>query len=168
MPKGTPGAVYRYVDQSGTETIVGQFEDIPAQYRSSAREIVLPEQSTNISSGATVGTFVRSLDFPSVGIGCAIGLVFALVTMSFVRRGVWILKAALIGLVVVALGGSYLGWVRRSAGLSKAPIANPSILVEDAQKAARKMKERIERQRSGLRKIDRIDRQSGESATGRE
>ena len=164
MAKGSGGAtVYRYVDDSGVETIAGQLEDVPVEYRDSAKELAISrEQSVNVADSATLGTFVTSLDYPSIGIGCAIGLIFALVATSLIRRGRWILKGALIALVVVALGGSYLGWVRRSAGLSEAPIANPSIILEDAQRAARKMKERIQRQRSGLRQIEEVEKQSGE------
>ena len=138
--------IYRYQDAQGKDILVSDFSQVPQQFRESVQQVVVrtrePVTSTSAGAGGKVTTFVKSLDLPSIGVGGAFGLLVAIVLSFALRKGRWVLKVGLIAVAVLVLGGSYLGWVRRSAGLGGGALSNPSEILEDARKAARQMSQR--------------------------
>jgi hypothetical protein len=95
------------------------------------------------------GVDVRSL-YLGVGVGIFAGFLLSWVLRILPRVGKIVLLAALI----CAGGLAYLGWMRRSAGLSQDLVATPQTLVDDAKTAVEKMNLRLRQQDEELKKIE--------------
>ncbi len=93
------------------------------------------------------------LDLPSAAIGFAAGLILILGISILRVSGRWILKLALIAVIIMLLAGAYLGAVRRVAGLSPNSLASPQAIINDAKKAVRAEEKRIRKQQRILGEI---------------
>ncbi|MBI3178691.1 MAG: hypothetical protein HYZ27_03465, partial [Deltaproteobacteria bacterium] len=86
----------------------------------------------------------------AVGALVGAGLLF----LVWRRRGPWWLRFVLGFLAAGLLGGAYLGWVRRQAGLPSDAITSPKALIEDAQRAVERANERQRANEQGLFELE--------------
>lgn len=176
--------IFVYEDASGNTTIVDRWTEIPAAYRDSARRIDGSESTptggkaekagetsspspvkapgkakkANLpsipSSEGGLSMMWTRLDPPSVLVGVALALVLYVVATAVRGSGRWLLKMGLMVVIAGLIAGAYLGWARRSAGLTDAPFAHPGQVLEDARRAASDLEGAVEKQKRMLKKIE--------------
>jgi hypothetical protein len=61
--------------------------------------------------------------------------------------------AAFAGLALLSIYG-YLGWMRRSTGVTGAALASPSAVIQDAKSAVEKMNAHVRAQEAELKAIE--------------
>lgn len=178
-----PEGYFLYQDTSGQLFIADSLDGIPEAYRTMAKRLSLDEAkavATRVGDQAVeakakaveanqkvlktaktvqrevgdVLPFVKALDLPSVGFGFGFALVVVLVFTVVKRAGGLLLKLGLLGAIVLFLGGSYLGWLRRAAGLGGDGMSTPTEIIQDAKDAAADAKKRLESQEKMLKKIE--------------
>lgn len=91
---------------------------------------------------------------PSFAFGVMTALVLVIGAKLLWGSAKLVLKIGAIAALVVLLGGTYFGWVKRSAGLGDSKMASPQELIEEAQKAAAAAKKQIEEQQKQLKKLE--------------
>ncbi|MCC7385322.1 MAG: hypothetical protein IT384_25965 [Deltaproteobacteria bacterium] len=160
---GGPG-MYRYVDTKGTMVVVDAWEKVPERFRETATKLIvdeLPEIPIVRSAERAISRempAIGDIHWPSFGFGVAASLVLV-IAFRLMRTGMrLVLKVATIILLLVMLSGLYLGGLRKSAGLSSSPVADPQQIVEDAQRAAEAARKRFEEQHKALKKIEEQSR----------
>lgn len=167
---------YVYVDNDGIEHIVDSLKLVPKKLRSGAKKWVIPASegggplNDRISEGlSTIAKTVETvatpppiepgpkstgLHVPSLLIGLVAGAVIFIGSFVLRRRTPFFVKAVLAVVVAAIAGVAYLGWVRRQAGLSDAPIARPSVVLEDARRAAETLDQHHRDQKRMIEEID--------------
>lgn len=162
---------YRFVDEHGEVHLVDSLARVPARYRDGVQTVDLAQATFAVQPGrpngsiskqpgpkmTNLGTFIASLDVPSVLVGVGLSLV-AHGGFSLIRRrgGPWLRGALLLGAVAV-LSLGYIGWLRRTAGLGTSHWATPHQLVDDAKAAAEQMKVKLRRQQKALLELEDSD-----------
>jgi len=141
---------YRYRSASGRTVIVDSLSQVPSSEREHAERIELgaPE---SVSAEA----FAKQMDWPSFAAGFGLALALGTVVLFLSRGSLRWLGFLLLLAVLVGGSGAYFGWLRRSTGQSTAAFASPSALINDAQRAVEKMKERDSQQDRVIRDIQR-------------
>ena len=158
-PTSTDSVYYRHQDAAGKVTIVDSLEKLPAGVRAKAERVVLTGAPAH-GERATVALLPPGLDTTSFALGLGagvlgVGLIGVMLSRLSTGAGRWVLRGALAVGVAVLIVGSYLGWVRRAAGLGDRALASPRQLVEDARDAA----DRVRQQRAAQeRELDEIQR----------
>lgn len=141
-----------------TEPLTSTLSTGPAQ---------VPAIQTTESANAPAAPAARApaefqFDLASFGLGLASGLVVAtLLVLS--RRGAsqsglwrWGVRSALVVCVVLVAAGSYLGWVRRFAGVGNEGLVGPGRLVQDAKDVVEQAQKRREAQLEELREAEKL------------
>lgn len=88
------------------------------------------------------------------GLGFAAALLVAFVASRLPGSMRWLARLAIVGGLVVVLGGAYLGWIRRQSGQSSDALATPSAMVGDAKSAVAKMNARIQAEQAELKEAE--------------
>ena len=169
MSEPSKSKFFTYADGEGHVYIVDSLDEIPKKYRELAEEVrlgdrlkkarELPEKGLERAKKVQrdvgdVVPFVKELDLPSVAVGLALSLAVFLV-FSIVRKTAgFLIKLALIALIVCLIGGAYLGWLRRSSGLGDDALASPRAVIDDAKRAASEFREKLAEQETTLEKIE--------------
>jgi uncharacterized membrane protein (Fun14 family) len=144
---GSGQVFYRFTNPEGRLVITDTPPGGPAPTGGPAEVVVLePPPPKSIVSGLEM----RSL-WIGVGLGIAGGFLLSWV-LRIVPRMVarFVIGAA----ILVVAGLAYLGWMRRSTGLSQDLAATPQALVEDAKQAVEKMNARMREQDEQLKKLE--------------
>jgi hypothetical protein len=163
----TESVYYRHEDATGKVTVVDSLEKLPAEVRAKAERVVLtgtPAVEVDTAGHrerATASPLPFGLDAASFALGLGAGMLSAgLIGVVFTRTSAgaarWVLRGALAAGLAVLIGGSYLGWVRRAAGVGDGQLASPRQLVEDARDAADGVRRQREAQERELDEIRRI------------
>lgn len=120
-----------------------------------------PPATDPAASGAQPPTGFQ-LDLASFGLGLVSGLVVATL-LALSRRsssqgglGRWVVRSALVACVVMIAAGSYLGWVRRFAGVGNEGLVGPGRLVQDARDVVEQAQKRREAQLEELREAEKL------------
>lgn len=140
---------YRYRDESGRLVIVDSLARVPSRAREAVESVVLaPAPGPSVLE--LPARFAQDLHGPSflAGVGgtLALGLLWLLLRRGRSR----LVRFALLGALVLAGSGAYLGWVRRMAGQGDSLVASPTALIDDARNAVQKMNERSREQQRVL------------------
>ncbi len=157
---------FSYTDAQGTEVIVQQLNEVPAQYRAKAKHIDLskpvltvrtPDSHTTAARGDGVCLPGHSTCFhwPSVAVGASAALVLGLAAVLLLRRARWLFWSLLGLAAVTVLSTAYLGYIRHQASGAPAALANPAQLIDDAKRAADALKRSNEAQERVLKDIER-------------
>lgn len=166
---------YRYTDSEGDVHIVDRIDQVPDLHRADVERVRVAAGSDARVQGRPIDGAQRAVErlrsqaregLPGVvadlhGPSVAVGFGAAVLLFAMARlvagvtkgRGGWLVGA---GLMVAAClsGAAYLGWVRRSVGLGNETFVSPTQVVDDARNAARKMKDRWQKQERALREIE--------------
>lgn len=131
---------FQYLDASGAVHLVDRLDKVPEAFRGQAHKIELPVAEVAALKETLTGG--QSIDPLSFGFGFAAAM--ALSALLWVVRGTakLALKLAILVLLGILGTGLYLGYVRRSAGLSEQLLSDPKQLVDDAREAAERLDER--------------------------
>lgn len=156
---------FSYTDAQGTEVIVQQLNEVPAQYRARAKHIDLskPALTVRIPDGHTTagedGVCLRGhstcFHWPSVAVGASAALALGLAAVLLLRRARWLFWSLLGLAAVTVLSTAYLGYIRHQASGAPAALANPAQLIDDAKRAADALKRSNEAQERVLEDIER-------------
>jgi uncharacterized membrane protein (Fun14 family) len=143
---GSGQVFYRYVNPEGRLVITDAPPGGPAPGGGPADVVVLePPPPKSIMSG---------LDTRSLWVGVALGVVGGF-TLSWLLRVIPRVGRLVVGAAILVVGAlAYLGWMRRSAGLSQDLAATPQALVDDAKRAVEKMNARMHQQDEELKKLE--------------
>jgi uncharacterized membrane protein (Fun14 family) len=155
--KGLPGATasgdggsgqvfYRYTSPDGRLVITDTPPGGAGPAGGPSEVVVLePPPPKSVLSG---------LEMRSLWVGVVLGILAGFL-LSWALRVVPRIGRFLIGAAVLAVGAlAYLGWIRRSTGLSQDLAATPQALVDDAKRAVEKMNARIREQDEELKKVE--------------
>lgn len=131
--------------------IVDSLDAIPAAERARAERISYessPRAPIQALDGARVG-----VDWPSFAAGFGCALLLGLVLLVFRRTSSPFARLIAFALAAAVIGGSYLGWLRRSTGQSEALLATPSAVIDDARRAVERLQTRNTEQEQQLERI---------------
>lgn len=174
---------YEYRDDHGVQHFTSRLDDVPPHARAHAKHIRLEhdehpiaelkaraaheldaveltarkgirEARTAEREVSGVLPFVADLDPPSIGVGFALGIGVFLVHALLRRSGRLVLKISLVAAMIVLLGGAYLGWLRRAAGLSDRAMASPGEIIDDARHGVDQLNERTRQQDRTLKSLE--------------
>ncbi len=169
MAEPTNSKFFTYRDADGHLYLSDSLEGIPKKYRELAEEVKLgerlkqarqlPKKSLKEAKKVQrevgdVLPFVKDLDLPSVTVGFALSLGVLLVLSIVKRTGKLLIKLALLVAICALIGGAYLGWLRRAAGLGDSKLSSPKAVIDDAKKAATQFQKRLDEQEKTLHKIE--------------
>ncbi|MGA2447506.1 MAG: hypothetical protein ABTD50_02385 [Polyangiaceae bacterium] len=143
---GSGQVFYRYVNPEGrlvvTDTPPGGLEA-----GSGHGDIVVLEPPAAKSA-------LSGLEMRSLWVGVALGIV-AGAFLSWLLRLIPRVGKLVVGAGILVVGAlAYLGWMRRSAGLSQDLDATPQALIDDAKQAVEKMNARMREQDDELKKLE--------------
>ena len=141
---------YRYRTADGRTVVVDSLSQVPSSERGRVERIELGP-----SEPASASAFAEHVDWPSFAAGFGLALALATVVLFLARGSLrWV---GLLLLIAVLVGGSgaYFGWLRRTTGQSSDAFASPSALINDAQRAVEKLKQRDSEQDRVIRDIQR-------------
>ncbi|HWA73125.1 MAG TPA: hypothetical protein VG937_12340 [Polyangiaceae bacterium] len=145
---------YRYRTADGRTVVVDSLSQVPSSERRRVERIELgPSEPASASERASA--FAEHVDWPSFAAGFGLALALATVVLFLARGSLrWV---GLLLLIAVLVGGSgaYFGWLRRTTGQSSDAFASPSALINDAQRAVEKLKQRDSEQDRVIRDIQR-------------
>ena len=154
---------YRYTDEDGRVHIVDRLDKVPAVERARAQEITpgrggavipAPPVSVDGGSGGSIMGFASDLDGPSVLTGVALAVAVQAGLLIVRRNGAVLLRGGLVLAAVALIGGAYLGWIRQRVGVGDGAVATPGQLVDDARRAVRQLKARLQEQQRVLRELE--------------
>ena len=149
---------YRYTDKNGRLVIVDSPDKLPKSALPHAEEVQLQEgpsaverlQATQNSQAAT------GFSLPSFAFGLGLALLLVVLALVLKRAGaLFIAKILAIVAVVAALGGLYLGLLRKSTGQSDALLASPQDIIDDAKRTVEKANESQHKRQEMLDEIGR-------------
>ena len=102
---------------------------------------------------------LSGLEMRSLWLGVVIGVAAAVLLSWVIRIMPKMVGRILLGAAAAAIIGlGYLGWMRRSAGLSQDLTATPQALVDDAKRAVEQMNARMRQQDEEIKKIQNDSR----------
>lgn len=145
---------YRYRSADGRTVVVDSLSQVPSSERARVERIELgPPAPASVSERASA--FTERIDWPSFAAGFGLALALATVVLFLSRGSLRWVGLLLLLAVLVGGSGAYFGWLRRSTGQSSEAFASPSALIQDAQRAVEKMKQRDSEQDRMIRDIQR-------------
>jgi hypothetical protein len=154
------GAIfYRYQDASGRVHIVDSLDLVPMAQQSRAERVQYDDwTSTGSSPYQQVINTLRPAhglsSWQTFGLGVGAAMLLAFVFRRLPSSFNLVLRLAIVVGAVALLGGAYLGWARRNAGLPSAMLASPELLLEDAKHAVEKMNARTKQQQAELKEAE--------------
>jgi hypothetical protein len=143
----TPPLLWHYQTKRGEDAVTDRWEDIPPAQRSHAQ----PLGDTASTTSAAIALPAVRFDPASFVGGALLGAVLALL---LTRRRSLVLKLAVTAVALVVSAGLYLGFLRRSTGMSNATFSSPSEIVGEVQGAAGAMKDHFGEQQRALEQIE--------------
>jgi len=142
---------YRYEDESGRLHLVDSLADVPLANRAHATCIEYTDDSPGLSRLLPA----RGVSgWQMFGLGFAAALLVAFVFTRLPGSMRWFARIAIVGGLVVVLGGAYLGWIRRQSQQSSDAFASPSAMIDDAKSAVAKMNARIQAEQAELKETE--------------
>jgi hypothetical protein len=166
-PGAAAAVYYRHEDATGKVTVVDSLDKLPADVRAQAERVVLtgtPADGGDAAARAERSTTAAprlELDTASFALGLGAGMLGAGLIGVVLSRfsgsaGRWVLRGVLMVGLAVVIGGGYLGWVRRAAGMGSGTLANPRQLVQDARDVADRVRQQRDAQKRELDEIQRM------------
>lgn len=140
---------YRFTDADGRVHLVSSLDAVPHAARPHAQRLELavqrPAETAALLPASGVATWLVA------GAG---GVLLLLLLGRYLPGSVrWLAKVAAFAVVVLVLGGLYLGALRRATGAGDAALVAPSAIIQDAQQAVEKMNQRQKLRDEELRRI---------------
>jgi hypothetical protein len=156
---------FSYTDAQGTEVIVQQLNEVPAQYRAKAKHIDLSKPAFTLrapssqpaaarGNGVCLPGHATCFHWPSVAVGASAALVLGLAAVLLLRRARWLFWAMLGLAAVTVLSTAYLGYIRYQTSGAPAGLASPADIIGDAKRAADALKRSNEAQERLLKDIE--------------
>lgn len=113
----------------------------------------LPDMAKTITSD-----LLGEVDLRSSLFGFAAGFVVAWILAMLLRAAKFVVKLAVIGVVMTLAGGGYFAEMRRRAGLGTGDVfTSPVKILDDAKGAAEKLKLHMDSTKSTLDEIEKDD-----------
>ena len=141
---------YRFEDGTGRVHIVQSLSEVPTGQRAHAERVEYRTE-TQLPSFSAAGR----PGWQMFGLGFGVALILVLLFFRLPTTLRWLLRIALVGGVIALAAGAYLGWIRRTSGLTTDTLASPSALVDDAKRAVDQLNARMRVQDQQLQELEK-------------
>lgn len=150
MPSSIPHEeYYRWEDASGRVHITSTLESVPPAERGRVERLVLERQPAQPLS--TPSSTSLSTQNAIVLVACVAALLLA---WRFTPRGWrWLPNLGAFALLASALAALYFGALRRTTVDESSVVASPSAIIQDAERAVEKMRQRQSERDAELERI---------------